>query len=121
MRRPCITGRMCYIARRPMDGTLRSPRAVALAVTRQGDLVALLPGQRAGHISAWQVHAGKAQVGERLLGLTEGTEPAAPDLVWGRELALRVVRAAAAAPGDEARVTPADGELAALLAAAPAM
>jgi hypothetical protein len=105
-----------------MDGTPPSPLPVALAVTRRGELVALLAGQQADRFSAVSLHTGEVRVGALLLRLAEGgAAPVAPDLAFGRELARRVVRMAAAAPGDEARVRPADGELAALLAGAPAM
>ena len=105
-----------------MDGTPPSPLPAALGVTREGHLVALLPGQRVDRFPTFKLYTGEARVGEQLLRLAEGTSsPATPDLAFGRELALRVVRKAAAAPGDEGQVIPDSGELAALLAAAPAM
>jgi len=104
-----------------MDGTPSMPLPVALAVNRHGDLLPLLRGEPALNMPPWVVHR-LVPVGERLLRLAEEPDaPAAADLAFGRELARRVVRAAAAAPGEEAQVMPGAGELAELLAVTPAM
>jgi hypothetical protein len=89
---------------------------VALVVNTRGRLVALVTGDAASQ-------AGEVRLGERLLRLVEVMDMSlSPDLAYGRELALRVVRAAATAdPGDHTRVTPRAGELTGLLAAAPTL
>ena len=117
-RPPCYEG----AAPRTMEPPLQTPTPVALRVTRNGDLVALAPGQHVDEGLLWQARVGKAQLGERLLQLADDDgRPLAPDLEFGRELARAVLRAVATAPASAPQVRPAPGQLAALLAAAPAV
>ena len=104
-----------------MEPSPQTATPVALSVTRNGDLVALTAGQRLDEQLLWQARVGKAQLGERLLRLTLAPDGAlAPDLAFGRDLARAVLEAFAAAPTSAERIRPAPGQIAALLAAAPA-
>ena len=104
-----------------MDTPLQ-PELVALKVTLYGDLVVLAAGERLDPGLSWQARSGRVELGERLLRLAVGDTTLPPDLAFGRLLARRVLLAiAATGPGEAARVGPTSEELAALMAATPAL
>ena len=116
--------------RAPVDTPVQTPELVALKVTLYGDLVVLAAGERLDPGLSWQARSGRVELGERLLRLAlahgaggsadDSTLP--PDLGFGRLLARRVlVAVAAASVGEALRVGPGPEELAALMAAAPAL
>ena len=108
--------------RAPVDTPLQTPELIALKVTLYGDLVVLAAGERLDPGLSWQARSGRVELGERLLRLAVGDAPLAPDLAFGRMLARRVlVAVAAGSPGEAIRVGPGPEELAALMAATPAL
>src|SRR5690606_18038857 len=92
---------------------------ISLTVTRHGDLLALVPGQRSSHELTWQARLG-TDLGTRLLELAASPiATLSPDLEFGREFARIVLRALALAPADARHVDPAPGQLELVRASAP--